>query len=368
MSLFSRPKAFGLDLSDNTLHLLEVKGRNSEDVTSSIHLELPSGLIADGNIMDQAALVEHIRTAYAEAQPHRPRTNHVVSALPETYIYTHHFRISRDVSKKDLLDAVYKQAEVTIPINLDEAAWDFEVLTETEEGKEVLFAAAPAEVVELYEQTLILAGFDLKILELESMALSRALTPLEPELLSPLAKRGKELLSPLAKGGDRGVDESVAILDIGGRVSNLVFLNASGIQLAVSSPVAGNALTEALSGEFKLKIDQAEKQKRSKGLTDPKLAKVISKTLKSLLNEFNEARTFCERKVNKKIKKVVLAGGSSALPGLTEELQKVLGIEVLLGAPPFQAASYAPYQIATVSGLALRARDLSPGINFIASA
>ncbi|MBU1032775.1 pilus assembly protein PilM [Patescibacteria group bacterium] len=344
MSLFGKPKAFGLDLSDNALYLMEVKGESASSVTSAAHFELPKGLVEDGKVLDQEQLVDYLRNAVAESQPLAPSSNNVVLGLPESQTYIGHFRISKEISKKELLDEVYAEAGDNMPIDLENAAWDYEILATTEDAHEILFAAASAEVVEDYEHAMNLAGLDLKVLEPEALALSRS----------------------LIKPSDLEADQGVAILDIGARTSNLQFLDKMGLQLSLSVRVAGNDFTAAIAKHLKIKVDQAEIAKRSKGFGDAKIAATLNTIMLPLVNEFVEARNFYEAKVIRKVTDVILVGGSSAMPGIDQELQNLLRIPVSLGVPPFSFTDLQSHQIAAVSGLAMRGRILSSGINFIA--
>ncbi|MBU0999576.1 type IV pilus assembly protein PilM [Patescibacteria group bacterium] len=342
--MFGKPKAFGLDLSDDALYLMEVKGESAGSVTSAAHFELSSGIVEDGKILDQEKLVEILRNAYVGAQPESPHKNNVVLGLPESQTYIGHFSISKEISKKELLDEVYAEAGDNMPIDLENAAWDYEILVTTENSYEILFAAASAEIVEDYEHAMNLAGLDLKVLEPEALALSRSLIKLS----------------------DLEADQGVAILDIGARTSNLQFVDKLGLQLSLAIPVAGNHFTTAIAEYLKIKVDQAEANKRAKGFSDARQAKVLRSTISHIVNEFEEARNYYEAKTVRKVTDVVLCGGSSAMPGIDAELQKLFGVAVSLGAPPFAMLDLQPHQIAAVSGFAMRARAMSPGINFIA--
>ena len=200
-------------------------------VTSAIYLELPSGLIQKGLIMDQTKLAEVIRRAYTEAGPKPPHTHKVVSCLPDAQTYTHHFTLSREINKDDLADAIYEEAIKALPLDLDQAAWDYQILPGSDNGYEIFFSCASAELVEIYEQTFNLAGLELTVLEPEVVTLSRALV--EATTLAP--------------------DQGTAIMNIGARSTGLIFIDKNGLQLSVTIPVAGQAFTESISKKLKIK-------------------------------------------------------------------------------------------------------------------
>lgn len=342
-SLFHKPLGFALDFSDSAIHLLEVRGHGANDVTSSGRFEIPAGLVEDGRILDQAKLAEAIRRARGEAVPRPPLTNRVVACLPESQTYLTRFTVDRTIPQKDLEQAIADRGAQSLPINLNDHAWDHQILATTETSYDILFAATPADLVEAYEQTLALAGLKLEVLEPESLALLRA-------LVAP-AKIAKE--------------SAVLVLDIGGRSSTMAFVDALGLQLSVTLPVAGHVMTDAVSKKLKISPAEAEKRKVKKGFTDKDFVDVMRKAIQPLLEEAGRARAYYEKISGRNIQQVIVAGGSSALPGIDEEIEKALGVSVEKGAPPYTVQGFEPQQIAVPAGLALRATSLEQGINFI---
>lgn len=345
-SFLHRQHAFALDLSDNAISLLETHGGLRPHVAAWSRVELPAGILEDGLILDQEKLAEAIRRAMDEATPAPPATKQVVAELPESRTFVHHFTIERDVDVKEFPDIVLARAEDTLPVNLEEYVWDYEILAQSDAGYEVLFAAAPVELVQTYEQTLALAGLKLEVLELESMALMRA----------------------ALKSGIPAPAEAVALMDLGGRVTTIAVVDAAGLRLSVTIPVAGDALTAGISKKLKLKPEEAEKRKRAKGFKDADVAKAMESVLAPLIEEFSAARLFYETRYPQKLTRVLIAGGSSALPGIGDVLARQLGVPVELASSPFEIPNVSSSQTMVVSGIALRAAKLSPGLSFIMGA
>lgn len=342
-SLFHKPLGFALDFSDSAVHLLEVRGRGANDVTASGRFEIPAGIVEDGRILDQAKLADVIRRAHAEAVPRPPITNRVVACLPESQTYITRFAIDRTVAQKDLEQAIADRGAQILPVNLDDHAWDHQILATTESSYEILFAATPADLVETYEQTLGLAGLKLEVLEPESMALLRALV--EP------AKFAK--------------DVAVLVFDIGGRTSTMAFVDALGLQLSVTVSIAGHAMTDAVSKKLKISLAEAEKRKVKKGFTDKDCVDAMRNAINPLLEEATRARTYYEKTSGRKVQRMIVAGGSSVLPGIDAEFEKAMGVPVEKGASPYNVRGFESRQIAVPAGLALRATNLEQGINFI---
>jgi Tfp pilus assembly PilM family ATPase len=160
-------------------------------------------------------------------------------------------------------------------------------------------------------------------------------------------------------------ENAAAVIDIGGRSSTFAFVDKAGLQLSVTLPVAGDAFTAAIAKKLKIKADVAETQKRNEGFQSKDVAEILRKAIEPLTDEFARAASWYEGTKQRRIRRAFLAGGSSVLPGLMEELTTRLNVPVEFGVPPFKVTGLEPHQIAVVSGLAMRAKKLSPGMNFI---
>ncbi|MBU0540581.1 MAG: type IV pilus assembly protein PilM [Patescibacteria group bacterium] len=341
--LLGKPQAFALDISDTTLQIMEISGGNKGRITSFAHLDIPPGLMENGRILNQEKLAEVIKRALATAKPRPPHEKKIVTAIPESQVFTHHFALDKNIKKEELRKIALQKAGETLPIKLENYIWDIQIMKYNSEKLEVLFAAAEKELVKTYKHTLLLAGVDIAILEPESFALARA--TINAAKLPP--------------------DAIYSILDMGGRSTTLIFINNKGLQLSSSIPIAGNALTQALAKSKSIATDEAEKLKREKGFTDPQTAPQLNAVLAPLFDQFRQAVSFVENKTGGKTKKILLAGGSSTLPGLPEILNKTLNLEISAAKPPYEVSGYKPSQLAVVSGLALRAKTLSTGLNLI---
>jgi type IV pilus assembly protein PilM len=342
-SVFGVPAAFALDISDSTLQIMEVGGRDLGKVASFSHTDIPKGLMENGRVLDQPKLAEAIRNAIKTASPRKPRTKKVVAELPESQTFTHHFSVERQAGRQNLREAVRLLAEETMPFALAEYVWDFEVLNATDEASEILFAAAPKELVEAYKHTLLLAGLELRILESESMALTRSIVEIK--------KIPTESLG--------------VVIDIGGRATTLAFVDSNGLELSINIPVAGDSLTAAISTALKIDEAAAEKLKREKGFQDPKAAEAMRAAFSPLIKQYQQATSYIQTKTRRTLRGALLAGGSSALPGIVDELKTMLGLPVDFGKPPFSVNGLLPHQIVVVSGLAMKAKKLSTGINLV---
>ncbi len=344
-SLFRNSRSFGLDVSDTSIQLLSVARTSGAQTKASswLHMDIPEGLIEDGIILDQEGLAEVLRRVHADAKPHPPRTKRVVVGLPDTQTFIHHFSVAPNIKSEELENEIIRQVNASIPINLDDYAWDFKVISKHSHAYEVFFAAAPATVVEAYEQTFALAGLELVVLEPESLALATALG--RPQALQP------------GKG--------MGIIDMGGRSTTIAFADQTGLRFSVTRPEAGAFITKQIVDKLKISKLAADQRKTQKGFKDKALAPLVESAVEPVIQEFQHAAAYYEQSTKQTLSHIVFCGGSSLLPGLTEFMQEKLGLPFKRPEPSVTADELEPERLVVAAGLAtLAARDTSE-INFI---
>lgn len=345
-SLFGGAKACAVDFEDDRLLLVEAAMRGTLVTPRAISsVTLLSGLLENGIILDQKATSDALHLAYQKGSPHPFTTKDVIAELPDVHIFMRHLTIPIPADEKALEADVLAQARLSIPIELEENAWDFQVLAKNETSYEILFAAAPAEIVRMYEETVALAGLRLVALEPESISIARAVIRAE----------------------DLGARKGVVLLDLGGRGSTISFVDAGGIRLTISRPEGGRMITEALMKKGKLMEEKAEKKKRDKGMEDPQVATVVQMVLAPLIEEFQKAKSFYEQTTQNTVEKILCIGGTGRLTGILPFLTETLACPVESGAPRLSITidGLEPERSASVIGLAMRAARLLPGLSFI---
>lgn len=243
------------------------------------------------------------------------------------------------MSAKELAAAIPFEAKQYIPIPLSEVTLDYSVLgTKTyNTGKggspatksEVLLVAVPNEVVNKYARIAELAKLQLDALEVETFSLARSLV---------------------------GADKSaVLIIDIGTRATNISIMSDGFIRFAHNLDLAGGEITKTISTALNVDYRRAEEFKKTLGLgTLPEAAqikKLISPLVDMVINEADRLINEHYRKYNKKIERVIVAGGTANMAGLVDYLAQHFGVEVLRG-NPFLKIEYPPVLEPAVKDLA----------------
>ena len=233
------------------------------------------------------------------------------------------------MTREELKGVIRFEAEQYIPFSIDQVVLDFHILGEvTEEGQkkiEVLLVAIKEEVVNQYIQLLQGAGLNIALIDIDSMALHNSLE-----------------VNYEKKDG-----ETVAIINIGAKFSNLNIVEDGVTRFSRDIPIGGINLTNDISKEFNLGFAEAEKLKREQGgiiiesenviLTripskEDKRVRIyssISTTLGKLVMEIRRAFDFYESSSKKRsISKVYICGGTSKLQNIDKFVAERLKIPV----------------------------------------
>lgn len=314
----------GLDIGSNSLKAVELERKGGQFMlrTFGYHPTPPGAMFSDSEI-DQKELSRYIKEMMSES---RMTSRNVIAAFPESLIFTRVIEIPA-ISEHDIAGAIEWQAEQYIPMPLSEIqmSWmvlDKELLAQAQKSNaekkpkiKVLLVAAPNTLIERYVNILDGAGLQPLALETEIVAISRALTP-ETDVSSP----------------------TTLIISLGASTTDLAVVDKGIIQFTRSIGTGGTALARSISQELGFDMNQAEEYKKAYGLLEDqlegKIMKVIRPVIDVIVSEVERAIMYFQtHNPSTTVKRVVLTGGSSQLPGLVLFMANTLGLEVQIGNP-----------------------------------
>jgi len=357
--LFRKP-ALGIDISDYSIEVISLEGSmENPRLLAMGRTVLEPGIFEDGKILNKEKLTESLKKLVAN--PKFGKIKHplcgypkFIFALPESKSYIHIFELPENLKKSEVLELVKSQASQTFPYPLADLYFDFQI-----SDNEILLIAAPQKIVNDYLGVFKDCNLIPAALEIESLSLARA-----------LIENSKPVL----------------IADIGARTTNLSVFDNRRLRLSFSLPIAGNGFTQALSEKLNLPQEAAESLKKEIGL-DPKYQEgrvflILQKEIQGIIEEINKIEGYFGQKTGKNIEKIILAGGSAALPRLPEYLAENLEKPVAIGDPWVKinidilkrkeyfekALEVNPVLYSTVIGSALRGLSKDPakeGINLL---
>jgi type IV pilus assembly protein PilM len=202
-----KAKEIGLDIGGSSLVAMEVSGNADRlKLRGCWEWPLSDGLVVDGEIVDPDLFARELR---AFASQNKLRNRSVQVSVSNQKVIVRNVEMP-DMTEGELRGAIEFQAQDYIPIPVEEAVIDFQIVgkrtnAEGASRQEVLLAAAQSSMVATLHAAIKQAGMQVSGIDVSSMALVRALIPPTPFL---------------ATGAEGGVCRG--IVDIGSSVTTLV--------------------------------------------------------------------------------------------------------------------------------------------------
>ncbi|HEY3586320.1 MAG TPA: pilus assembly protein PilM, partial [Myxococcaceae bacterium] len=328
------PRVLGLDLGSHSLKgvLLESTGRGMSVLR-----------YAETRRTDDASLDEALAVFLAE-NPWSP--DQVVVALPGPSVATHVFTLPFTDAKRIAATLPF-EVEGELPFDLSQVVFDHQVARRRANATDLVVGLVRRE--ELAELLRILGA-----------------RGLDPRIVTHPAIAYQNLFLAAPERFEVAPDAAIALMDIGhARTSIAVGRPAEGLLFARTFPGGGRDLTRALAAEFQVPLTEAEAWKERDGSLVPGGGAEHERARAALLRAFGplvrETRATLKAASGREhlpVARLLLAGGTARLPGLTEHLGAELAqpADVLL-LPPV-AASVVPPEVqpraAEAYALALR--------------
>lgn len=321
----------GLDISDLSIKAVQFKISSTHpEVISYGSIELPTGLIVEGEIKNPQELTKSVHSLFTAIKGEKIKTKNVSCSLPEEKSFVRLVSLPL-MSDKELKEAIKWAAETEIPMKLDEIYLGWEVIEKHEGGEnahiDVLLVASPKNIVDSYVDFLKSLNLTPVLMEIESSLIVKSVIPLITETKNK-------------KYPDVSKD-SILIVDIGAHRTSFMIFNGKSLSFTSTTEISGNTLSEVLVKDFNIDAQQAEKTKMEFGLDKEEqqgeIYNSLAPPLKSLVDEIGKVVDYYkEHHIENEqlnISKVIVCGGGALLKGLTSYLQTSLKLSVELGNP-----------------------------------
>jgi len=321
-----KPEAFGLDVSDLSLKVVgfQKKGKFF-NLASFGETQIKPGIIREGKVKKEDGLIKAFKKVISEIKGKKINTKYVIASLPEEKTFLQVIKMP-PLPKEDLKSAVIYEAENYIPLPIENVYLDYQIISFPKTKKDhyqILIAAISKEIVDSYSSCLKRAGLKPLALEVESIAVARAL--IKDEASTP----------------------PVLIIDLGATQTSFIVFFDKALRFTSSIPVSCHKLTEAISQTINIDLEKAEKLKIKYGIEkkSPGESQEIFNALIPALTDLTEQikkyldyyQTHAANgnlpKNGKQIKKIILCGGGANLKGLGKFLSQELNLPVELGNP-----------------------------------
>ncbi len=310
----------GIDISSSSVKLVEL----SRDKSGNLVLDrcaiepLERGWITDGNVEKFDEVAEAVRRVVKKSGT---RTKQVAMALPASAVITKKIILPGGLSEAELEIQVESEANQYIPFSLDEVSLDFCVVGPSASSSgdvEVLIAASRKEKVQDRQGLAEAAGLKPVVIDVESYA-SRLATA--------------RLIENLP---NKGLDTMVALFEVGALTTSMQVIKNDEVLYERDQAFGGAQLTQLIVRQYGFSPEEAESKKRSGDLPEDYESGVLKPFVDSLAQEIGRAlQFFFTSTPHNRVDYVMLAGGSSALPGLTEAVTQQTSF-ASLRADPFE--------------------------------
>jgi len=230
--------------------------------------------------------------------------------------------------EEEIPETIRYEVRPYVLLPLSEITLDWLVI-EGEIGKtplKVLVVAIPNDVINQYKEIAKISKLELQALEPEVFAMARS-------------------LKPLLKGQTEKEEKTVALIDIGAKSTTYNIFRNGTLKTSHSFSLGSNELTELLAKSLNIDYNKAEKVKREIGLKtengEERVREILTPLIDSIIDEGKKIFREFYKNEGREIDKIVLAGGTALLPGLTDYFEEELKKKTII-ANPFLGMSYPP--------------------------
>ena len=313
-------RAVGLDVGTSAVRAVElVLGREQVTLTRFGQVALAPGAVVGGEVVDAPAVAAAIRRLWREAG-FRGRT--VVLGVGNQRVVVRQADFPA-MSDEDLRSALQFQAQDLIPIPIEDAILDFQMVEEfaTADGEmmRILLVAAQRAMVRSLLAAVEGGGLSASMVDLIPFALMRALTQ-----------------SSLVQDLEPTVD---AIVCVGASITNVVVHQRGVPEFVRMLGVGGDDITQGIANELGVDGETAEDLKRRAHPDSPddlesRTAQIVTAHSTLLIEEIRGSLDYYQAQPEASpIGRIILTGGGSRTIGLRESLEQTLGIAVEEGHP-----------------------------------
>lgn len=308
----------GLDIGSTGVRAAELASGDPPVLVRAAQVSLPKGAVESGEIRDVEAVSTGIRELW---QRGGFKSKQVTMGVANQRVVVREVTVP-SLPPKELRQALPFQVQDLIPLPVDEAVLDFDVLDEVEqEGAKMLRLLVVAAQREMLNQLVLSAR-------------NARLEPVGVDLV-PFA-----LIRAVGQDEGLGLDESEAggeaIVDIGADVTNICVHERGVARFVRILPSAGGDVTAGVAASLGIDEDEAEALKRGQPLSGtssaPEARSILRGRISNLVDEIRSSLDFYRAQTpGADVTRVLVTGGGSKMPGLLQLLGERGGAEVQQG-------------------------------------
>lgn len=316
------PSYLGVDIGTTSIKVVEVKqGKQAPALINYGILQSSGYLLRTNDVLQTSSLklfaegaIDLLKMVLSKM---KPTTMEATASLPIFSVFTSVFEFP-EMSQADLERSLSYQARQYVPLPISEVEIDWIKVGEREDEKgtkfqQVLMISVPREIIKKYQYIFKKAGLNLRVLEIESLSLSRSVV---------------------------GSDQTPAIVvDIGSQSTNIAFFDKAILKFSVQSDYGGASLTQALASSLNVNPLRAEELKKEHGIINIgpnyELSTIMLPFLDVIISEIKKAQFNYKSQflADHQAERLILAGGGSNLIGIEKYFEKEFSFPVVKASP-----------------------------------
>jgi type IV pilus assembly protein PilM len=344
--------AIGLDIGSSAVRAVQLSGGKGPAALERLgQVMLPPGAVRDGEIVDADQVAEALRILWRQ---YGFKQRKVAIGVANQQVVVRQIDLPA-MPRDQLRESLPYQVQDFIPIPVEQAELDFEVLREWQQDDgapmlRILVVAAATDMVRSHLDVLERAKLTPVVLDLQAFALLRALVDQQQAAQTP-------------------PEVGEMLVDVGATVTNIVVHSQAVPRFVRILLMGGAGITEALASASGMPWEQAEAVKaRPNPPTSPE-AQLVADRSERFIAEMRGSLDYYRAQTEAvQVGRIVLTGGGSLLPGLAERLAQAVRLPVDRGHPmqtlrlgkvplaPEQLAEAEPF-VGTAIGLAMGALE-----------
>jgi type IV pilus assembly protein PilM len=297
----------GLDIGSSSIKAIELKSTKRGYELVSFGLEsLAQDTVVDGAIMDAPLVAGAIGTIFDRQQI---KTRSVASAVSGHSVIVKRVALPL-MTEEELYDRIQSEASQYIPFDISDVYLDYQILETAESQMDVLLVAVKKDKILNHTNVLAQAGKAPKVVDIDAFALQNC----------------------YEMNYDADPAQTVALLNIGASVMNIIIVRGGVPLFTRDVSVGGNQYTDALQKDLDLSYEDAERLKKGEavpGVNEEHRGTLLRSVSDILILEIQKTFDFFRATASgENIQRIYVAGGTARVPGVVDLLREEFAVPV----------------------------------------
>jgi len=323
----------GLDIEAGSVAAAEIRVNGSTQVTAAGIRSLPTGVFHDGEVADGDGLAEALKALFSENK----LSKRVRLGIGNQRVIARTLRLPAIEDPKEMAAAVRFQAQEQIPMPLDQAVLEYQVVggvpaaPDSPPQVDVVVIAARRDMIASFLEPMRRAGLEPAGVDLSAFGMIRSLAEDQPGVVLE---------------GESVPDEAVLYCNFGG-VMNLavarrracLFTRVSGIGVEgiVGKLVSESGLTPEHASQWLVYVGLDRQPEQIEG--DPEVVAAARRALEEgiggVVDELRLSLDYYAAQDSAvPVSRVVMCGFGSAIPGLPVRIEEQINLPIAVMRPP----------------------------------